>query len=39
VAGVMVGVELSHRTSAAREVAVSNTLTAISSSLDPEEGA
>jgi hypothetical protein len=39
VAGVMVGVELSQDASAAREVAVSNTLTAISSSLDLEEGA
>ncbi|HEV2531063.1 hypothetical protein [Phenylobacterium sp.] len=39
VAGVMVGVELSQHTSAAREVAVTNTLTAVSSSLDLEEGA
>jgi len=39
VAGVVVGVEFSQQSSAAREVAVSNTLTAISSSLDLEEGA
>ena len=39
VAGVMVGVELSQHTSAAREVAITNTLTAVSSSLDLEEGA
>jgi hypothetical protein len=39
VAGVLVGVELSERTPEARTVAVTNTLTAVSSSLELEEGA
>lgn len=38
-AGVMVGVVVSEHSSAAREVAVTSTLSAVSSSLDLEEGA
>ena len=38
-AGVMVGVTVSEQSSTSREVAVTNTLSAVSSSLDIEEGA
>jgi len=39
VAGVIVGVQLSEHTPDARQVAVTNTLSAVSSSLEVEEGA